>query len=79
MSGSEPPHIDHGPSQRGLDHTVAHTDNEQQEEGEGVSGSVEDSYNGEEDLGSDVGTVAVLVIFANVNKESATGNEADKP
>jgi len=57
----KPSHSDHGLTQGVLDHTITHTDDKQQKERERVSASVEDSYDGEKNLGADIGAVAILV------------------
>jgi hypothetical protein len=34
VGDGEPPDVDHGAAERGLDHAVAHADDQEQEEGE---------------------------------------------
>ena len=62
----KPSHSDHGLTQGVLDHTITHTDDKQQKERERVSASVENSYNGKENLGADIGAVAILIFCSRV-------------
>lgn len=50
MCCCKPSHSDHALTQGVLNHTIAHTDNKQQEERERVSPGVENSYDCEENL-----------------------------
>jgi len=54
VHNSEPAHVDHRLAKGVLDHTITHADNQEQEEGEGVAGSVKNAHNNKEYLGTDV-------------------------
>ena len=62
MSGSEPACNDHGSAQGWFNNSVTHAHDEQQEERKGVTSCVKNSNNDEENLGSRVGAVPVLVV-----------------
>lgn len=62
MSHSQPTDDGHGLAERGLDDSIAHADDEQQEERKRVSERVEHSNDDHEHLGPNVVAVTVLVI-----------------
>lgn len=57
------PDVDHCPAERWPDHAVSHADNEKEEEGERVTGSIKDRHNYHERLGPDVQSMPILVIW----------------
>ena len=62
MGDCEEAHVDHGFAKGGLDDAVAHADDEEKEEREGVAAGVENGDDDEEDFGEGVGAVVVLII-----------------
>jgi hypothetical protein len=59
VSKCEPSNINHSPSQCRLDNAIAHAYNEQKEERERISASVENCYHHHEDFGAHVGAISV--------------------
>lgn len=51
MRNGEDADVDHGSAEAGLDNTVAHANDEKEEERKGVPSCVEDSDNDHEDFG----------------------------
>lgn len=62
MDNGENADPEHGSSQTGLNDTVAETDDEEEEEGERVSTSIEYRNDEHEDFGAERHAVAVLVV-----------------
>ncbi len=58
----EPADPDHGFAKGGLDDAVAHADDEEEEEGEGVAGCVEHCNDDHECLGASIAAIAVLEV-----------------
>jgi hypothetical protein len=68
VRSSKPSDVDHCAAKGGLDNAIAHADDEEQEEGERVSGRIEDRNDDEVDLTPDIGrSVMILVICATVS------------
>jgi len=63
MRNGENADVDHGSTQRRLDDTIAHADNEQEEEGKRIPSSVKNGNKDHEYLCTNVQAMAVLKIW----------------
>jgi hypothetical protein len=71
--------ISHGLAQRWPHDTIAHAHDEQQEEGKGVPESVKNGNNDQENLGPNIGAIAVEVVYAGQSSVSVFGGRFISP
>lgn len=62
MRDSQDTDVDHGPAQGGLDHTVAHADDQEEEKREGISACIEDCHKDHQCLAHAIQAMSVLVV-----------------
>ncbi len=62
MRDGEEADVDHRFAEGWLDDTVAHADDEEEEEGKGVTAGIEDGHDDKKHFCDDIGAVVVLVV-----------------
>lgn len=77
MRDGEEADIDHCFAEAGLDDAVAHADDEEEEEGEGVAARVEDGIDEHEDFGARVEAVRIFVVIESPCHELFDNQEDD--
>ena len=70
VSSSKPSDKNHGTAKGWLNDTVAHADDEQQEEGEGVASGIEDAHDDEQHPCAGICAVPIFLLYSQVSKRN---------